>query len=123
MKLDVVTNQLEKLDTSEDAGPDNISAHLLVRCAPSVALPIYLLFIKPGTVPTLWKSAFIKPVHKQDSKTEIANYSPIYKLCIIAKVFERIVYNQLNLLSQTIEPFLARLPKGPIYSYQPGLIK
>lgn len=38
---------------------------------------------------------FITPVHKKGVKTDIVNYRPISKLCIIAKVFERVIYNQV----------------------------
>lgn len=43
----------------------------------------------------LWKSAFVSFVHKKGSRSEIVNYKPISKLCIIAKIFERIIYNQV----------------------------
>lgn len=89
---------LKKLDTKKGAGPDNISAVFLVNCASSICVPISLLFKKSlstCTVPLIWKSAFITPVHKKGSKSEISNYRPISKLCIIAKLFERIIYNQV----------------------------
>lgn len=43
----------------------------------------------------LWKSAFVSSVHKKGSRSEIVNYKPISKLCIIAKIFELIIYNQV----------------------------
>lgn len=98
VNIEEVTNLLYKLDTSKAAGPDNISSKFLVRCAPTIAHPISVLFRKSldaCVVPELWKSAFITPVHKKGVKTDIGNYRPISKLCIIAKVFERIIYNQV----------------------------
>lgn len=98
VNIDAVTNLLRKLDSSKGAGPDNISSKFLIKCAPSIALPISILFSKSlsqGVVPSLWKSAFITPIHKKGSKTDVTNYRPISKLCIIAKLFERIIYNQL----------------------------
>lgn len=54
VKLDAVTNLLEDLDICKGAEPDNMSALLLVRCTPSIALPISLLSVKSlGTVQTL----------------------------------------------------------------------
>lgn len=51
--------------------------------------------LKTFTVPLIWKTAFISPIHKKGSKSEVTNYRPVSKLCILAKVFERLVYNQL----------------------------
>lgn len=98
INIDTVIALLRKLDPSKGAGPDNISSKFLIKCASSIALPISILFSKSlsqGVVPRVWKSAFITPVHKKGSKTEVTNYRPISKLCIIAKIFERIIYNQL----------------------------
>lgn len=41
------------------------------------------------------KSALVTPVHKKGPKSEVSNYRPISKLCIVAKVFERVVYDQV----------------------------
>lgn len=116
VNIEDVANLLRKLDTSKAPGPDYISSKLLVRCAASIALPISILFKKSldaCVVPKLWKSAFITPVHKKGVKTDIANYRPISKLCIIAKVFERIIYNQVySALEQSFSPFQHGFLKG-----------
>lgn len=93
-----VLKLLLNLDTSKSAGPDDLSPIFLTGCAKSIYVPISLLFSKSmseGTLPKIWKSAFVSPIHKKGSKTEVVNYRPISKLCIIAKLFERIVYNQI----------------------------
>jgi hypothetical protein len=91
-----VTNSLRSLDITKSAGPDNLPPIFLLRCAETISLPIYLLFKKSFsefTMPSVWKSAFISPVHKKGKKSDVTNYRPISKLCILAKLFEKIVYN------------------------------
>lgn len=112
----LIFESLSKLDISKSAGPDSIPPILLVKCATSLALPIALLFaksIKEGSVPGIWKSAFITPVHKKGNKREVTNYRPISKLCIISKVFERIVYDQVYAtFRNSFSPFQHGFLKG-----------
>lgn len=89
---------LNNLDLTKSAGPDELPAVFLVKCADSLSLPLSLIFkrsIAEGVVPAIWKSAFITPIHKKGQKNRVDNYRPISKLCLIAKIFERIVYNQV----------------------------
>ncbi|XP_026744752.1 uncharacterized protein LOC113506092 [Trichoplusia ni] len=98
INTDYVHKLLAQLDTSKAAGPDSISPNLLTRCSSSLAYPVSLLFKKSLSscvVPKQWKSAFITPIHKKGAKTLITNYRPISKLCLLAKVLERVVYNQV----------------------------
>lgn len=89
---------LKSLDLSKTAGPDALPATFIVNCADELTEPVTLLFrrsLSDGIVPSLWKSAFISPIHKKGAKDNVKNYRPISKLCLLAKVLERIVYNQL----------------------------
>ncbi|CAH2106212.1 unnamed protein product [Euphydryas editha] len=98
LNINTIENHLLSLDPSKSAGPDLISPKLLTKCAKTIAIPISLLFKKSlasCVVPQIWKAAYITPVHKKGSKTDILNYRPISKLCVLAKVFERIVYSQV----------------------------
>ncbi|KAL0860199.1 hypothetical protein ABMA27_010506 [Loxostege sticticalis] len=91
-----VLKMLKSLDINKSAGPDNIPPILITKCAGSLSLPLTLLFqksIDESCVPGIWKSAFITPVHKKGAKSVVENYRPISKLCIFAKVFEKIVYD------------------------------
>lgn len=86
------------LDPSKSAGPDELPATFLIHCADAISYPILLLFNKSlieCTVPTMWKKAYITPIHKKGSRTQITNYRPISKLCIVAKVFEKVVHSQV----------------------------
>lgn len=98
VKTEEITSLLQSLDTTKGAGPDDLSSKLLSKCSSSVARPIALLFKKSlalCVVPKIWKAAYITPIHKKGSKSDITNYRPISKLCIVMKVFERVIHNQL----------------------------
>ena len=53
-----------------------------------------------GIFPDDWKCARVTPLFKQGEASDLNNYRPISVISVIAKVFERIVYDQLyNFLS------------------------
>ena len=52
--------------------------------------------IDDANFPNELKLAEIIPIHKKDDKTNKANYRPISILPALSKVFERVLYNQLN---------------------------
>ena len=53
-----------------------------------------------GIFPDDWKCARATPLFKQGEASDLNNYRPISVISVIAKVFERIVYDQLyNFLS------------------------
>lgn len=93
-----VLNLLKTLDCKKSAGPDDIHPCLLKNCAEYVVQPIALLFkrsIDEGVVPKVWKTVTITPIHKKGSKNDVTNYRPISKLCALAKIFEKIIHDQL----------------------------
>jgi hypothetical protein len=95
----LVTKLLLNLDPSKSAGPDQVPALYYINCAKALTKPISLLFRRSfaeSTVPAIWKSAFITPVIKKGPKTDVTNYRPISKLCIVAKVLEKIVHAQVS---------------------------
>ena len=53
-----------------------------------------------GIFPDDWKCARVIPLFKQGDSSDLNNYRPISVISVVAKVFERIVYDQLyNFLS------------------------
>ena len=48
------------------------------------------------TIPALWKTAFVLPLHKKGSSDDLNNHRPISKLPRLVKVLERRVNNQLR---------------------------
>ena len=88
---------LSKLCKSEATGRDKISERLLREYADLVASSLCAIFnrsIISGIFPTEWKSTKVIPLFKQGEHSELNNYRPISIIPVVAKVFERIVYNQ-----------------------------
>jgi len=48
-----------------------------------------------GIFPDDWKCARVTPLFKQGESFDLNNYGPISVISIVAKVFERILYDQL----------------------------
>ena len=49
-----------------------------------------------GSFPDRLKLANITPVHKKDEPTDKENYRPVIVLPLLSKIFERLIYDQLN---------------------------
>ena len=95
---ELISNILKSINVNKAQGPDNISGRMIELCGDNLALPLYIIFqniIETGDFPTLWKSANVTPVHKKERKQIVKNYRPISLLPIIAKVFERILFQQM----------------------------
>ena len=93
-----VFSLLNKLSKSKATGLDNISAKLIRECADLISIPLCNIFnnsLSSGLFPDDWKCARVTPLFKQGERTDVNNYRPISVISIIAKVFERIVYDQL----------------------------
>ena len=94
---DVFTH-LNKLSKTKATGLDNISARLIRECADIISGPLCDLFNKSlmsSIFPDDWKCARVTPLFKQCEPFDLNNYRPISVMPVVAKVFERIVYDQL----------------------------
>ena len=105
-KIDFRPYKIEKLlseiNPNKACGPDGIPGKVLKECAASLAHPLSILFqlsYNSGTLPAEWKLANIVPIHKKGSKDDIENYRPISLTCLVMKIFERIIRE--DLLSRT----------------------
>ena len=99
----IVFTHLNRLSKTKSTGLDNISAQLIRECADIISGPLCDLFnksLKCGIFPDDWKCARVIPLFKQGDSSDLNNYRPISVISVVAKVFERIVYDQLyNFLS------------------------
>jgi hypothetical protein len=107
---------LSSLQEGKAMGLDEISAKLL-KCAASVISDslcnLFNCSIATGVFPDDWKIAKVKPLHKGDPKDILNNYRQISVLSAVSKIFERIVYDQL-------QAYLNE--NGLIYDKQSGFI-
>ena len=67
--------------------------------------------ITSGEVPGELRSARVKPLLKKKCRSEVGSYRPVSILCVVSKILERAVYNQL-------EVFVIK--NNLIYEFQSG---
>ena len=93
-----VRNLLRKLNGRKAAGLDKIPCKLLKVAADIIApslTKIYQRSIISGIFPLEWKLARVTPVFKKGKMNNPCNYRPISVIPTVAKIFEKIVYDQL----------------------------
>lgn len=94
----IVLPHLCKLPTSNATGLDNNSTKITHEYADLISVSICDLFnmsLVSGIFPDAWKYARVTPLFKQGDSSIVNNYLPVSVVLVIAKVFERIVYDQL----------------------------
>ena len=87
---------LNQLGVNKSTGLDGIPSRFVKDSASVITCPlthIVNLSLIHGTVPDDLKSARVVPIFKKNDKTEVDNYRPVSVLCVISKVFERVVYD------------------------------
>ena len=80
---------MKGIDGGKATGVDNIPCKLLKIAADVVAPSLN------GIYPSDWKLAKVTPIFKNGSKTALNNYRPISVIPAVAKIFEKIIYDQL----------------------------
>ena len=89
---------LQNLNSKKATGPDKIPAKLL-KLAGNIISPsltkIFNCSLSSGIFPEDWKVARVSPVYKAGTKSDPNNYRPISVVPIVAKIFEKLVHNQL----------------------------
>ena len=97
-----ISTILSTLNPNKAMGPDKIHGLVLKNCAKNISKPLSILFSKSyysGVIPDEWKAALVVPVHKKGAKSLVSNYRPISLTCIIMKVMEIIVRDEIMLRS------------------------
>jgi len=95
-----VFEALTKLPNKVSTSPDFIPSIFLKQTASTIAGPLTIIFrqiMLQGSVPKIWKTAIVTPIHKKESKTNVANYRPISLTCITCRVLERLVQKRLSI--------------------------
>ena len=94
-----VKNIITQLKSKPSAGYDGISSSLLKYLEPILSGPLSLIINQShhtGIFPDKLKLEKIFPVHKKDDIHTIQNYRPISILPTISKIFEKVVYEQIQ---------------------------
>jgi hypothetical protein len=96
---DFVAKCISSLKPNKATGLDKISARLLKDAAPVIISSLTHLLnlsIINKTVPKIWKSARLTPLHKAGAKDDPSNFRPISILPSISKILERVIHSQLS---------------------------
>lgn len=92
---------LQQMDLSKGMGADMVPPSVMRNCADTLAKPLHLLFTKSltnVTYPNQWKIGQITPIFKSGKKCDVQNYRGVNVMPNVAKVFEKVLYNQLRLI-------------------------
>ena len=95
---DDISSILNAIKGNKSHGWDDISARMIIICGESIVEPLFIIFnncMSKGIFPKNWKKANVVPIHKKNKKNDITNYRPISLLPIFAKVFEKLIFNNL----------------------------
>jgi hypothetical protein len=109
-----VLKYLNMLSPKKATGLDGIPSRFVKDSAPIIAGPlshIINLSLIQGVVPDDLKSARVVPLYKKNDKTEVGNYRPVSILSILSKIYERVVYDQ-------VEEYLSK--NNLLYMFQSG---
>ena len=93
-----VIKLLKAIDVSKTTGLDKIPNRLLKIAANVVAPSLTGIFnqsLVTGIFPSDWKMAKLSPIFKNGSKSDLNNYRPVSVIPTVAKIFEKIIYDQL----------------------------
>ena len=99
ISLDDVFRLLFDIKCSKASGPDKISARLIKDSAKVIAPSLTIIFncsLSTGVFPEDWKNARVSPIYKSGKKIDPSNYRPISVLSVVAKLFEKLVFEQMN---------------------------
>ena len=96
--VDTVYRQLITLDEKKSAGLDNIPNKILKIAADVIAPSLTEIFaasIRAGVFPFEWKTSRVTPIYKGGAKDDANNCRPISVISVVAKVFEKMIFDQL----------------------------
>jgi hypothetical protein len=90
---------LRSVKPKKSTGPDGVKAILLRLCYDQLSPVFHKLFtlvVQNGTIPTLWKTSWIKPLPKKQPANQLNDYRPIALTSIPMKCLETIIKQCLN---------------------------
>ena len=95
-----VEKLLKEAKADKATGLDGISNSILKLSAPFISKHLSGLFnlsIRLGSFPNEWKTAKVTPIFKSGGLNDPNNYRPISVTSTISRIFEKIIFNQIEL--------------------------
>ena len=71
-----VAHLLSSIQVHKASGPDNLPARFLKEVANEIALALAIIFqasLDQGSLPDIWKTAAVVPIHKSGSRSDPSN--------------------------------------------------
>ena len=96
-----ILRTISSLRNSSFYGPDNISSFFLKLGSNILIYPLTIFFnfcVECGIFPDTLKTSKVISIFKSGDKTDLNNYRPISLLPVIAKIFEKLLYNRVGSL-------------------------
>ena len=97
---------IDRLDISKASGPFSVPSKILKTHKEALLKPLTAIVNKSlseGTFPNLLKSATVVPIFKKNDKEKCSNYRPISLLSNLSKIFERAMYDRIELFLDEFE--------------------
>ena len=95
INIQKVKKLLKAIYVGKETGLDKNSPKIAAGVVSPSLTGIFNQSILTGIFPCDWKLAKVSPIFKNGSKSDLNNYWPISVIHAIAKIFEKIVYDQL----------------------------
>ena len=98
IKSSDVLKKLKEVNIAKATGHDKISNKILKIAAPAIFKSLTDFFnfsIVTNIFPIDWKIAKVSPLYKSGKRNDPNNYRPISVLSTIARVFERLIFEQM----------------------------
>ena len=89
---------MNTLKGSSSSGPDRIPTRVILAILPAILSPLaklFNLFFKIGIFPESLKRAKVIMLYKSGSRSDPANYRPLYLLSVFSKIFEKAMLSRL----------------------------
>ena len=96
INIQKVIKLLKAIYVGKETGLDKNSPKIAAGVVSPSLTGIFNQSILTGIFPCDWKLAKVSPIFKNGSKSDLNNYWPISVIHAIAKIFEKIVYDQLS---------------------------
>ena len=93
-----ILNQLQKVNISKAAGPDQIPTRVLKECATEIEPYLTIIFqqsLDTGCVPQDWKHAKITAIYKKGKRDLAANYRPVSLTSVACKILEHVIFHSV----------------------------
>ena len=111
-KIDVITKIILSMEVTKASPKEDIPLKVIKNNC-DIFAPLlcndFNLGIDNNKFPDALKIADIKPIFKQDDRHNKVNYRPVSLLPVISKVYEKVLYGQIN---EYFEPILSPLQCG-----------